>query len=433
VLASAIALTLFFAPPEETPPPETEAAGDVAEEGEGEGEAPEAPVIQPPGTLVLAPETPGEYRLFDAQGVAVGEPVVLAEGEQRELQLPPGIYSVHGPDVVSPVAVASGVSLAWDGEDLLPPETLAARRALQAAEAAAAAEEAQRLAEAEQKAAADQAAQGSARSHSRNWRRWASPLSSTFIPGFGQFLNGQPGKGAGILFGTISSVVGAVALYGLPNDGTRGLGAEYARLVGYGVFSTAAPLLWVYGIADAYRVATGKEIEPQLEHKVRLSVTRMMTVGFRADASRPGFYDDWSVSILGQATRRLSLGLSDLSIKPGGVDGPQVWQFGARIDYRVFDRGRVWIDLALGSVLQVAVGQNPSSLDPNLGTAGTTTKFGAVPYGQLDVRIFVLDRLSFDLVPRLAVPVTTRYYSVSRALPRYAPQLELGAGLSTYF
>jgi hypothetical protein len=93
----------------------------------------------------------------------------------------------------------------------------------------------------------------------------------------------------------------------------------------------------------------------------------------------------------------------------------------------------VWIDLALGSIFQVAVGQQRASLDTDASSPTTAARFGAVPYGQLDVRVFVLDRLSFDLVPRLAVPLTTRYYSVHRALPRFAPELELGAGISTYF
>jgi len=123
-------------------------------------------------------------------------------------------------------------------------------------------------------------------------------------------------------------------------------------------------MIWVYAIADAYRVATKSEVEPALDHKVRLSVNRMMTVGFRADPSRPGFYDDWNVSIMGQAAPRLSVGVSDISVKLGGAEGPQVWQFGARVDYRVFDRGRLWINLGLGSILQVAVGQGTRGLDP---------------------------------------------------------------------
>ena len=266
-----------------------------------------------------------------------------------------------------------------------------------------------------------------------DWRVWGSPLASVFIPGLGQFFNHQGGKGTGLLFATVGSAGIAAALYTLPNDGTRSNGAEYARLVSFGVFSTAAPLLWIYSIADAYRVAAKKELNPKVDHKVRISATRMMTVGFRADPARPGFYDDLSVSVMGQATKRFSIGVSDLSIKSGGLGGPQVWQFGLRFDYRVVERNRLWLDLGAGSLFQVASGLGAAPLDPDAAIPPRELRFAAVPYGQLDLRIFVLDRLSLDLVPRLAVPVTTRYYSAQRALPRYAPTLELGAGVSAYF
>ena len=96
-------------------------------------------------------------------------------------------------------------------------------------------------------------------------------------------------------------------------------------------------------------------------------------------------------------------------------------------------RGKVWIDLGVGSLFQVAVSNLPRDLDPEQGTPGTRTVFSPAPYGLLDVRIFILDRMSLDLVPRLVVPLSTRYYSAERALPRFAPELELGAGLSIYF
>ncbi|PRP93855.1 hypothetical protein ENSA5_42600 [Enhygromyxa salina] len=391
----------------------------------------------------------GQYELLDDQGQPIVEAFELGADEQTELSLPTGVYYLRGPGEgdPAPVVVASGLRLVWDGERVLAADLWEADQARVTAEAEAEAKEKAR-AEAEAKAEAarvEQARQDQqlappgdppaprAHGHRHNWRAWASPLASTFVPGVGQFFNGQGGKGTGLLFGTVGSLVGAAALYSLGNDGTRGLGAEYARLVGYGVLSSAAPLLWIYAITDAYRVAVDEEVEPALEHNVRLSVTRMMTVGFRADTRRPGFYDDWSVSIMGQATRRLTVGLSDLSVKPGGLDGPQVWQFGGRLDYRVFDRKRLWIDLGVGSILQVAVGSERRPLDPTLASPGTTTKFGAVPYGQIDLRYFVLDRVSLELIPRLAVPLTTRYYSAKRALPRYAPQAELGVGVSTYF
>jgi hypothetical protein len=423
VLASAIALTLLFAPPDATSPASGAVSAPVVEP---EQDLPAPTVQEPPGTLVLAPARPGSYQLFDTQGIPVGDPITIGEADPAQLQLPPGVYYVHGPDAVAPVVVASGLQLAWDGERVLPVEVWVANQANAEAKANA---QAQAQADALAAAAPIQPLPPRA----PNWRAWASPLASTFIPGVGKFFNGQGGKGTALLFGNVGSMIAAAALYRLGNDGTRPLPAEYARLIGYGMFSSAAPMLWIYSIADAYRVAVGKQIRPKLDHHVRLSVTRMMTVGFRADTRRPGFYDDWSVSIMGQAARRLSVGASDLSVKPGGSDGPQVWQFGARIDYRVFDRKRLWIDLAAGSILQVATSDNPRPLDPSVARRGRTTRFGAVPYAQLDLRYFVLDRLSLDLTPRLAIPLTTRYYSVNRALPRYAAELELGVNVSTYF
>jgi hypothetical protein len=429
VFAAVLTSLLAFAPPDDVPAPVEPAVTESAATDSPEPTQAE-PAPEPPGTLVLAPDEPGDYQLFDGDGQPVGQPLRLGEGQAPELQLPAGVYYVHGPKGMAAVVVGPGLHQAWDGLRVLPVEIWKAdverRRALEEAKAQAAAEARAREVPAP----------------TYTWRAWASPLGSTVIPGLGQFMNGQGGKGTGLLFGTLGSIVGAAALYNLgnypgsgPSGGdTRAVGAEYARLIGFGVLSTSAVLLWIYGIADAHRVGASKTVEPEKEHRLRLSATRMMTVGFRADAQRPGFFDDWSVAIMGQATRRLTVGASDLSVKPGGVAGPQVWQFGARIDYRVFDRKRVWIDLALGSIFQVAVGQQrPAALSTEPISPPTVAKFGAIPYGQLDVRVFVLDRLSFDLVPRLAVPLTTRYYSVQRALPRFAPELELGAGISTYF
>ncbi len=397
------------------------------EPAESEPQPTEPEPVRAPGTLVLAPSDAGEYQLLDASGQTIGQPLRAGEGQRHELELPAGIYSIRGPNGVSQIAVESGLAQAWDGERVLPLEDWEAELARQA-----------ELDQANAEAPAQARVEPPAPRPPHQWRAWASPLGSTFVPGLGQFLNGQGGKGTGLLFGTLGSVVGAAALYNLGNypgaEGPRPIGAEYARLIGFGVLSTSAVLLWIYGIADAHRLGAKKKVEPLLGHRLRLSATRMMTVGFRADVRRPGFFDDWSVAIMGQATRRLTVGVSDLSVKPGGVVGPQVWQFGARLDYRVFDRKRVWIDLAVGSIFQVAVGQQRSaelSTDPI--SPKSQIKFGAIPYGQLDVRVFVLDRLSIDLVPRLAVPLTTRYYSVQRALPRFAPELELGAGVSTYF
>jgi len=265
------------------------------------------------------------------------------------------------------------------------------------------------------------------------WRRWGAPLLSTFVPGLGQIANGQVLQGAGVFFGSAGGLVGALVLYRARNDGSRPLGREYARLTGYGLLSTGVPLLWIFAIVDAYEVANEvEEVRPELEHRLRLSVARTMTVGFRADPDRPGFYDEWTGAMLGQVARRWSVGASDLGLKfdRARLD---VVQFGARVDYRVFDRRRLWIDLALGSAVQVKTRRSHAALDPEAPAIVTKTKLGAVPYVQIDLRWFLIDRLSLDLIPRLSVPVTTRYFSADRALPRFAPTLELGASASAYF
>lgn len=450
--ALAIALSLCFSPPAasgagedakaEAPPvqqpAEAETETEVGPEGEGaadEAASPEPePALPAQVAVSLRPRVAGTYTILAGDGEAVLEEAALGPEAPRTVQLDAGaVYYVHGPDGRSRaiVVVDSGSPLIWDGERTLPElaweAAVAEELAVAEAEARAEAEERARL------EAAMQAQPGEARKKRRNWRAWASPLASTFVPGTGQFINGQGGKGTGLLFGTVASLGGAIALYNIPSDGTRPLGAEYARLVGFGLLSTAVPVLWIYAIADAHKVAVNKEVTPVLEHKVRVSVSRSMTVGFRADASRPAFYDDWGVAIMGQPVRRFSVGVSDLGVKFGEASDPQIWQFGLRADYRVFDRKRVWIDLGVGVAMQVAVTGPRGGLDPEAAVPRPRARFGAIPYGQLDFRFFVLDRLSLDLKPRLSVPVTTRYFSANRALPRYAPTLELGAGVAAYF
>ncbi len=264
------------------------------------------------------------------------------------------------------------------------------------------------------------------------WRKWGAPLLSAFVPGMGQLANGQVLKGIGLLYGTLAVLAGSIALYSNESDGTRPLGAEYARLSGYGLLSTGVPLMWIFAIVDAHRVAHQRTPEPKLDHVLRLSLARTMVVGFRADPDRPGFYDEWTGALIGQVARRWSVGLSDLTLKPDAWRIGVV-QFGVRVDYRVFDRRRVWIDVAFGTAMQVKIRRGERPLDPEAPALPTQTKFAAIPYGQLDFRWFVADRISLDLVPRLSVPLTTRYYSADRALPRFAPTLELGASASVYF
>lgn len=266
------------------------------------------------------------------------------------------------------------------------------------------------------------------------WRKWGAPLLSGMLPGLGQLANGQPPKGTLLIYGTIALLGGSVALYLSENDGSRPVGAEYVRLGSYGVLSTAVPMLWIYAIADAWRVAhdRDRQVEPAKDHRLRVSVARTATVGFRADTRRPGFYDEWTGALIGQVADRWSFGASDLTLKPEGWRIGVV-QFGLRAGYRAYEGRRLWIELALGTAMQVRLARGQAPLDPELPKPGTTRHFGAIPYGQLDLRWFVIDRLSLDFSPRLSVPVTTRWYSSDRALPRFAPTLELGASASVYF
>jgi hypothetical protein len=267
------------------------------------------------------------------------------------------------------------------------------------------------------------------------WRKWGAPLLGAFFPGMGQLANGHVLAGVGVLYGSLAGLAGSIVLYADRSDGTRPVGAEYARLTGFGILSTTTALLWLWSITDAARYGKDPyddEIEPKLDHRLRVSLSRSMSVGFRADPDRPGFYEEWAVAMMGQVKPRWSVGISDMTLKPdNGRLG--VVQFGARADYRMFDRKRIWIDVGFGMAMQVKLRQGRDPLDPNLPRVPSQTEFGAIPYGQFDFRWFVLDRVSLDLVPRMSVPLTTRYYSADRALPRFAPILELGASASIYF
>ncbi|NVB42005.1 hypothetical protein G6O69_29535 [Pseudenhygromyxa sp. WMMC2535] len=447
MLALATALFFAFAPPAEGAPSDAEGgdvgaasdaevaaaadpAGDADADPAGDAEAVEVDADVDAGlratVLTLAPAKAGTYTLVDERGRTIAEGLALGEGKTHALQLTPGIYRVIDEQQLEhPLVVAGTVELIWDGMGVLPVEAYE-RRELQLAFL--------ELALAQQ--GPPNIKHPSTQRPRRNRRVWASPLASTLAPGIGQVINGQGGKGVGLLFATVASLTGSIVLYNMPSDGTRPLGKEYARLIGYGVLSTAVPMLWIYAITDAYAHAhePAREVVPAVDHKVRLSVNRTMTVGFRADVNRPGFYDNWSVSLMGQATRRLSVGVSDLSLAVGkDVDIPEFGQFGLRADYRVYDRGRLWIDLGLGVAMQVVSSRPSQALDPEVAIEKNDLRFGATPYGVVDLRVFPVNHLSLDFSPRLSVPVTTRWFSAGRALPRFAPNLELGGGVSVYF
>jgi hypothetical protein len=256
-------------------------------------------------------------------------------------------------------------------------------------------------------------------------------------------VNREPGKGVGILLSTLGLVAGSVALARArdPFDGAGGReddrasdGEEIVTLGAYAAFTGALGLLYAGQIMEARRTAMGKKLEPRKQHKINVDLTRMTTVGFRPGQPAYDLYNDWNVSIMGQAARRFSIGVADIGFKALSARRRTTFQAGVRLAYRVFDRRRLWLDLALGSIFQgTSAAGRPVELDPDEPPPAEVSRFGAVLYGQMAFRIFVLDRWSLNLTPRFSMPMTTRYYSFNRSLPRYSPTLELGTGVGVYF
>ena len=165
-----------------------------------------------------------------------------------------------------------------------------------------------------------------------------------------------------------------------------------------------------------------------------LEVGRSATVGFRVGDPAADLYADWSMALLVQIVPRFSLGVSDMSMKFGSDVGRVTMQGGVRAQYRFYDRGRVWMSAALGSILQGSFARGePDPLVLGGEPPAGDTSFAAVPYGQLDLRFFIVDRWSLNLAPRVSVPLGTRFYGEDRAIPAHAVTFELGTGVGVYF
>lgn len=280
----------------------------------------------------------------------------------------------------------------------------------------------------------------------KNWRRVAAPLTSAVVPGLGQVLNGEPGKGLGMLFGVVALATGSLILArssGGTDVSTRGLnggslGAETITAAGYGLLSGALHLLYASQIMDAHATASGlRAPQPRTRHRVSLDLTRMATVGVRAGDPAAGFFPDWNLSVLAQVARRFSVGAGDLGIKQGGAFERLTLQGGLRLHYRFFDRGRVWLGAAAGVIFQGSFGRPPAARVPADAQApGGQGSFAAIPYAQLDARIFILHRWSLNLTPRISAPLAgPRFFNGGgdRAVARNAVTLELGTGVGVYF
>jgi hypothetical protein len=274
-----------------------------------------------------------------------------------------------------------------------------------------------------------------------NWRKPVLPILSAVVPGLGQLVNREYARGAGFLLGSLS--LGAVAFAlarasgGLdgaaPGEHGRTYSTEIVGAAGLGVLTGGLHVLYMAQLLDAYASATGKRSPtPHTRHKVSLELTRMATVGLRAGDPAARMYADWNVGIVGQVARRFSVGATDLGLKFG--PGRAVIQGGVRLSYRFVERGRVWFGGAVGAIVQGAFASGPQPVVPE-GTPSPRTAVAAViPYGQLDLRLFILDRWSINIVPRVSAPlVGARYYRGDGAIPKQAVTLELGTGLGVYF
>lgn len=282
------------------------------------------------------------------------------------------------------------------------------------------------------------------------WKQVVSPTLSAVLPGLGQMINGQPGKGVGILFGTVALAVGAAVLRGASGRtdvsgrglGSDSFGTEVISAAGYGLLSGGLQMLYAAQIMEAHATAAGMRApQPHTRHRVAFEVTRMATVGLRAGDPAAGFFPDWNMSVLGQVARRLSVGVADMSIKQGHGFQRTTLQGGVRLHYRFYDRGRVWLGAAAGVILQGSFQGSFGRTDPPRLAAGSPLpgsdgSFAAIPYGQLDARFFILHRWSLNLTPRISAPLAgPRFYNGSddRAVARNAITLELGTGVGVYF
>jgi hypothetical protein len=366
-------------------------------------------------------------RVEDAQGRPVAE-IVERPGERTELSMPPGRYRLVASDGSS-----RDVEVGEDGRLAIGTAT--------PTKPAPADEPALPTARGDDEAPANAPPESKKKRDRARHARWGAPLAATFLPGSGHAIARRPAAGFGIFAGAALLTFAAVAsgLGGDPREGTtlgdprRSASREVLRTGTFVLATDALVLLWLGQIADAYVSATGKRVRGRTDHAVAVALQRASAVGMRPGEPAIARYDDFTLAVLGQVAPRLWVGLADLGLHTGSTARTVTLQVGARIAGRVLERDRIWLVLAGGAILQGTRGRStvpPIGDEPAPHEHG---RFGATVYGQFEARIFVLDRLSLDIAPRLSVPLSTRYYGQDRAIPRWAPTFELVAGPEVYF
>lgn len=367
------------------------------------------------------PPTAGEHRLEDRDGEPVAT-FVVRPGVTTSIGAPAGDYVVVGPDGRrTPLRLDEGERL-----ELGAPES----------STAAAPVDAPRVVEPSPARATAKPRRGPVR------HPWVAPLAAAFVPGAGYAVARRPGAAFGTFAAAAGLGFGAIALgLAAPRDEGTALGdpgrsatREALRHGAFVVATDALALLWIGQAADAWRRAKGKPLQPRVRHAVAVSLQRASTVGLRPGEPAMARYEDLTLAVMGQVVPRLSLGVADLGVH-GRSGGRVTLQAGLRVAGRVLQRDRVWLVVAGGVIFQGTSGRStlPAPADPDAARPSERGRFGAIVYAQLETRVFVLDRLSLDVAPRLSVPLATRYYGGGKALPRWAPTLELVAGPQVYF
>ena len=382
-------------------------------------------LLAEPGTLVLGPADPATVQVRDASGTVAT--VAVTPERAAELTLPEGDYTIVGPDgeAIGTVRVDAGEKrgLALAGQvvpeptpkpradaPLIPPEPPPAR--------------------------------GKKGKKKGKWKRWGSPLLSAVIPGLGQGINQEPGKALAIFTATVGGSLGAAALWRLrdPGEGAaRGDegasgGAEIARLGSFALITSGLGLLYLGQIFDAHATARGRKAKAKEDHTLGIELSRYTAVGQRPGQPSHALYDDFALSLMGQVARRVTIGASDLGIKLA----PETFtlQGGLRGMYRFYDQrirkkvpSRVWLSAGGGFIFQGSSRSRPG----RAGETGDVERlFGAVLYGQLEGRWFLLDRWAIGLAPRVSLPLTARTYGRLGQIPRYSTTFELGAFTGVY-
>jgi len=373
------------------------------------------------GQLELGPADSRSAIVRDESGAAVAT-VHLRPDETTLLHLPPGSYTVEGPGETQSVVVASGGPRPVElrGEDTQPASETATTMPPPS----------ERPSEAHLRLP-DSAGEPAPKS------AWRAPLMSAFVPGLGHAWAGKPGWGVGIFAATVGASVGAVSLAlgrdpsdgATPSDASRSGG--YARLGGLAALSSIAGALYVGQIFDAHRVERGERLEPRAG-RVQLRFERLSAVAMAPGRPRASLLDDFSLAALVRVSERVRMGPADASIKLGPEQ--TVLQLGARATAQLLGPDgahphRRWSLSAGGGMLgQLTTQRRTEELDPDL-VRRVERVGGAEPYLIADARLFVAPRWSVGALGRFGVPLTPRRYSGGRALPAFAPTLELGVSL----